>query len=114
MESTYLDSASLDPYENYVFLKNQFLKIVNQHVPLKGKILRRNHAPFVDKQLRKEICERSKLRNKYCKNLSEQNAALYNKQRNKCVSLRRRCMKDYFTKITKTGIVTNKDFWKII
>ena len=28
------------------------------------------------------------------------------------VSLRRRCIKDYFTKITKNGIVTNKNFWK--
>ena len=34
------------------------------------------------------------------------------KQRNKCVSLRRRCIKDYFTKITKNVIVTNKNFWK--
>ena len=33
-------------------------------------------------------------------------------QRSKCVSLRRRCIKDYFTKITKNGIVTNKNFWK--
>ena len=35
-------------------------------------------------------------------------------QRSKCVSLRRRCIKDYFTKITKNGIVTNKNFWKTI
>ena len=49
-----------------------------------------------DKQLRKEIYKRSKLRNKYCKNLSKQNTALYKKQRNKCVSLRRRCIIDYF------------------
>ena len=27
------------------------------------------------------------------------------------VSLRRRCIKDYFTKITKNDIVTNKNFW---
>ena len=37
---------------------------------------------------------------------------LYKKQRNKYVSLRRRCIKDYFTKITRNGIVTNKNFWK--
>ena len=28
------------------------------------------------------------------------------------VSLRRRRIKDYFTKITKNGRVTNKNFWK--
>ena len=112
MKSTNLDSSSIDPDENYIFLTNQFLKVVNQHAPLKVKILRGNHAPFVDKQLRKEIHKRSKLRNKYCKNPFEQNAALYKKQRNKCVSHRRRYIKAYFTKITKNGIVTNKNFWK--
>ena len=85
---------------------------MNKHAPLKVKILRGNHAPFVDKQLRKEIYKRSKLRNKYCKNPCEQNAALYKTQRNKFVSLCRRCIKDYFTKITKNGIVTNKNFRK--
>ena len=57
-----LDSSSIDPDENYIFLTNQFLKGVNQHASLKVKILRGNHAPFVDKQLRKEIYKRSKLR----------------------------------------------------
>ena len=112
LKSTNLDSSSVDPDENYIFLTNQFLKVVNQHAPLKVKFLRGNHASFVDKQLRKEIYKRSKLKNKYCINPSEQNAALYKKQRNKCASLRRRCIKDYFTKITKNGIVTNKNFRK--
>ena len=85
---------------------------MNQHAPLKLNILRRNHEPFVDKQLRKVIYKRSKLRIKYCKNPSDHNAALCKKQRNKCVSLRRRCIKDYFTKIIKNSIVTNKNFWK--
>ena len=95
LKSTNLDSSSVDPDENYIFLTNQFLKVVNQHAPLKLKVLRENHAPFVDKQLRKEIYKRSKLRNKYCKNCPEQNAASYKKQRSKCVSLRRGCIKDY-------------------
>ena len=86
LKSTNLDSSSVDPDENYIFLANQFLKVVNQHTPLKVKILRENHASFLDKQLRKEIYKRSKLRNKYCKNPPEQNAASYKKQRSKCVS----------------------------
>ena len=92
-------------------MTNQFLNVGNQHARLKVKILRENHTPFVDKQIRKEIYKRSKPRKKKCcKNPCEQNAALYKKQRNQCVSLRRRCIKDYFTKITKNGIVTNKNF----
>ena len=71
LKSTNLDSPSIDPDENYIFLTNQFLKVVNQHAPLKVKILRGNHALFVDKQPRKEICKRRKLRNKYCTNPSK-------------------------------------------
>ena len=37
-KSTNLDSSSIDPDENYIFLANQFLKVVNQHAPLKVKI----------------------------------------------------------------------------
>ena len=49
LKSTNLDSSSIDPDENYIFLTNQFLKVLNQHTPLKVKILTGNHAPFVDK-----------------------------------------------------------------
>ena len=98
LRSINLYSSSIDPDKNYILLTSQFLKVVNQHAPLKVKTLRRNHAYFVDKQLRKEIYQRSKLRNKYCKNPSEQmqpyirykeiNERLYVEDTLKTVSLR--------------------------
>ena len=36
------------------------------------------------------------------------------RQRNLCVSLRRKAIKQYFSNITSKGIVTNKEFWKTI
>ena len=39
---------------------------------------------------------------------------LYKKQRNKCVALRRKCIKEYFHNITGNNIVTNKNFWNFI
>ena len=103
-----------DPNENDTFLTNKFLKLVNQQAPLKIKVLRGNKDPFVDKQLLKRIYKRNKLRNICCKNLSKKNLISSKKQRNKCLSLRRRCIKDYLSKITKTSIATNKNFWKTI
>lgn len=39
----------------------------------------------------------------------------YNKRnKNKCVLLRRRCIKDCFSEIRKNDLVTNKNFWKTI
>ena len=85
------------------------------HAPLKKKMLKGNQAPFLTKELRKEIYTRSKLENKYRSNLIEENKAIYKKQRNKYVSsLRRKAIKVYFNNVTKTGVQTNKDFWELI
>ena len=49
------------------FLTNSFSKIVEKHVPLKKRTLRRNRAPFVSKELRKAIYNGSRFRNRYLK-----------------------------------------------
>ena len=38
----------------------------------------------------------------------------YKKQRNFCVSLRRKCMKNYLKKLKEKGLTTNKSFWKFM
>ena len=43
------------PKENYDFLTNTFINIVNKHAPLKKKFVRGNQAPFMIRSLRKEI-----------------------------------------------------------
>ena len=48
------------------------------------------------------------------KNPNKANESLFKKQRNKCVLLRKKCIKNYFSKVTESGINTNKEFWKII
>ena len=58
-----------DPNEHYSALTNTFSLIVEKHVPLKKKIVRGNHAPFIAKDLRKAIYTRSRLKNKFIKNL---------------------------------------------
>ena len=87
---------------------------MEKHAPLKKKIVRGNHAPFITKDLRKAIYNRSRLKNKYLKNPSEVNEKLYKSQRNKCVSIRKKSIKQYFSNITSKGIVTNREFWKIM
>ena len=76
-----------DPNENYELITDLFSKIVNKHALLKKKFLRGNQAPFINKELRKAIYDRSRLRNRLCKTPTEENEMLYKKQRNKCVSI---------------------------
>ena len=102
-----------DPNENYSVLSDNFSKLVVRHAPLNKKIQRGNHAPFVSKEMRKAIYTRSRLRNTFSKNPSEENEIKYKRQRNLCVSLRRKAIK-YFSNITSKAIVTNKEIWKTI
>ena len=62
------------------------------------------------RNLRKEICTRSRIRNKFCKNPSKENEKLYKKQSNICVALKRKCIKEYCHNISNNNTVTNKIF----
>ena len=103
-----------DPNENYCFITDAFIKIVERHAPLKKRFVRENQAPFMNKELRKlkPIYTRSRLRNNFCK--TKENEKKYKIQRNKCVSLRKKSIKKYFKNISKDGVVSNKNFWSMM
>ena len=90
----HFSQKSDDSNENYEFLSHQFQSVVDKHAPLKTKIVRGNNAPFVNKTLRKEICENSSLRNKFLKSSSDSNWQKHRKQRNKCVKIRKKCKRN--------------------
>ena len=60
------------------------------------KHVRGNQMPFFDKELSRAIMTRTKLRNNFLQNKSEENRKLYAKQRNFCVSLLRNVKKRYY------------------
>ena len=68
----------------------------------------------MSKALRKAIMVRSKLKNKYNKNRTEENWDSYKKQRNFCVNLLRKTKKDYFNDLNIKNITDYKAFWKTI
>ena len=98
--------------KNYSVLRNVFLNIANIHAPLQKKILRGNDASFMNKELRKEIYTRTTFRKRYFKKITKENETSYKKERNKSVSLRRKSIRQHFSKITSEGIMANKLFWK--
>ena len=66
------------------------------------------------RNLRKEIYTRSRFRNKFFKNSTKKMKNCKKEQRNKCVALRKKCIKEYFYNITGNHIVTNKFFLNFI
>ena len=60
------------------------------------KYIRAKDGPFMTKALRKENMHRTRLRNKYNNDSTEENFKAFKKQRNKCVKLLRRIKFDYY------------------
>ena len=55
LRNSNLSANSDNPYENYTNISQIFSKIFQNHAPLKKKILRGNHASFINREFRKEI-----------------------------------------------------------
>ena len=47
------------------YFLNDFIEILNKHVPIKQKYLRANQGRFMTKDLQKAIMKRSRLKNKF-------------------------------------------------
>ena len=78
---------------NYEDFHEIFMKVLDKHAPQKTKLVRANNGPFMIKKLSKEMMHRSRLKNNFNKNPTEEDEKLYKKQRNSCVSLLKRAQK---------------------
>ena len=76
--------------EDYESFEDTFLSTLNKYAPLKKKILRANHKPYVTKEMRKAIMKRSELVTKYRKNPTDENLKAWKKQKNYCSKLYKR------------------------
>ena len=68
----------------------------------------------MNETLTKTIMHRSKLRNIFLKNRTEQNRKNYAKQRNLCVTLLRKNMREHFGNLDEKKLCDNKKFWKVV
>ena len=66
------------------------------------------------KNFRKAIIKRLKLRNKYLRERANEAKSLYDKQRNFCVSVLYKNMRDHFEKLYNKIVIDNGKFWKTI
>ena len=64
--------------------ENICTEILNRHAPLKGKYMRANNSPFMNKKLSTAVMNRSRLRNKFLKNPTDESRSNYAKYRNYC------------------------------
>ena len=77
-----IKTCGSDPKDINSF-KETILSVFNKYAPIKKKYIRANEAPFMTKNLHKEIMKQSRLRNKYLKSKSltdkkKQKKTIYN------------------------------------
>ena len=90
--------------------KITYLNVLNKFALLEKKYLRANHSRFVNKELGKEIMQRSRLRNELIKDKARAARIAYKKQRNVCVSILLKSKKCYFENLDTKNITDNKKF----
>ena len=64
---------------DYTSFEKNFLGLMNKDAPLKKKVLRANHAPYVTKSLRKTIMKRSYLKKLYFRKKTTESLKKYKK-----------------------------------
>jgi len=99
---------------DYKIFEQKFVHTLELHAPLKRKLLRANHAPYVTKVLRKAIMKRSSLETKYFKNRTQESLENYKRQKNYCSRLYKKERKKYFNGLKTSVVSDNKEFWKNI
>ena len=94
--------------------ENVCIGVLNRHAPLKEKYKRANNSPFMNKNLSKAVMNRSRLRNKFLKNPTDENRTNYKKYRNYCTGLFKKEKKLYYNNLNVNLITDNKKFWKTV
>ena len=98
----------------YSAFNSAFTNLLNEHAPLKTKILRFDNKTFITKELRKKIMKRSKLNNLFNKNKNQENWCKYKTQRNYYVNLLCKTKKQYYKNLDIKEVTDNKKFWKSV
>ena len=99
-----MQALSKNPQVNFSYdqFANTFQNILDRHAPLKKKVIRGNQKPFMNRQLRRAIMLRFRLRNVFNQTRLQEDWEKYRQQRNYCVKLRNEARKQYFSNLDPT------------
>ena len=107
-----LRNAMKNSDKKYAEFEEIFLNTLEKHAPIKTKIIRGNHAPYMNKTLRKAMMKRTQLQNKYYRSRTVTDLKAFKTQRNFVSRLYKKQKKKYFNEMEITNFTDNKKFWK--
>ena len=100
-----LKAALSNGCNTYEKFENIFLSTLNLHAPLKKKIIRENHAPYMTKALRKAIMRRSQLQSKYYKTRNLTDYESFKKQRNYVSKMYKKERKKFYSNLDLKSVL---------
>ena len=98
----------------YKDFEDVFLKVLEQHAPIKKKFIRANHAPYMTKALRKAIMKRSELETKFHKSKTVTSYRIFKTQKNYVSRLYKKERKKFYKNLDLNNVIDNKKFWQTI
>ena len=101
---------SMSAVRTHAAFEKNFVSILDKHAPKKTKILRGNQKPHFNKNLRKQIMIRSRLKNKANKSKNPIDIVKFKRQRNLVTNLNKQAKLQYFEKLSVD--CNSKPFWK--
>ena len=86
------------------------LNVINQHAPNKKKTLRANHKPYITKELRKAIMDKTRLAKRRFN--SEDDMRKFKRQKNFVDRESKRAMRAFYDNLDIRELQDNKVFWR--
>ena len=86
--------------------------MLNKHAPLRKKLLRANHVPYITKTLKKVIMRRSRFETKYIKIKAQTDLKLCKNHKRFCSKLFKNEMRKYYESLDMKNVLDSRKFWK--
>ena len=96
--------------KTYTEFEEAFITVLEKHAPLTNKIIRGNHAPYMNRTLRKAMMRRTQLQNKYYNSRKCEDLTAFKRQRNFVSRLYKKQRKKYFNEMDITNFTDNNKF----
>ena len=87
--------------------------VIDEHIPIKAKRVRKHEAPFVTREYRQMLRKKATYWHNYLSNKNNANWETYRSARNKCTSLKRKAIRGYFDERCQGG-TNGREFWNTI
>ena len=101
-------------YADYQVLHSTIESVVQEHAPLKQRIVRGNDKPHMKAEMRRAIMKRTRLKKRANKTGKKEDLKKYKQQRNLIVNMNRNAKRDFYNSVNVNTIDNDRKFWKAV